>query len=181
MRFRLARTFFRNGLIYLGLLLLVGGIVSLLPACSKTDDHEQIASLIAKGASLAEAHDISGILDLTTKDVLSKPVALDRNGLRGLLWRTFKYYGPLKVFYPRPDIDIQDERNSASARFPFLIVKTAQAMPDLEKLRDDPDAWINAIAETADLYRLQLELSRQDGQWQVNLLVLEQFTGLGFE
>lgn len=150
-------------------------------ACSSSDDGEKIRSLIAKGAALAEAHDITGILELASKDVRAMPMDLDRRGIKGVLWRTFNYYGPLKVLYPRPGIELKDDVNEASATFPFLIVKKEQRIPGLEKLRDDPMAWLEAIGETADLYRIRLQLTQQDGNWLVAQAFLERFTGTGFE
>ena len=149
-------------------------------ACNNKDDVEQIRSIIKSAAALAESHDISGLLDLTSEDVKAMPMNLGRNGIRGILWRAFKYYGQISVLYPRPKIEVQQDRDIASARFPFLIVKTEQPIPNLEKLRNDPKAWVDAIGETADLYRLQLELFRQDSLWRVSHVVLEHFTGFGF-
>jgi hypothetical protein len=106
---------------------------------------------------------------------------LNRSGIKGVLWRTFNYYGPIKVLYPRPTIEVHDELDEASAEFPFLIVKKEQAIPSLEDLRDDPVAWVEKIGETADLYHLRLQLTRQDGDWLVDRAFLERFTGLGFE
>lgn len=162
----------------LGIVLVV---CSVLLACAGKDDTAAIRELIAKGKALAEAHDISGLLDLTTDDVRATPMDLDRRGIKGLLWRTFNYYGPMNIVYPRPDIEIQKNATDASASFPFLILKKERTLPGLEALRDDPKAWIDAIGENADLYRLQLQLKRQDRKWLVNRVGLERFTGLGFE
>ena len=97
--------------------------------CSSSDDGEKIRALIAKGAALAEAHDIAGILELAIGDVRAMPMELDRRGIKGVLWRTFNYYGPLKVLYPRPGIELKDDGNEGSATFPFLIVKKEQRIP----------------------------------------------------
>jgi hypothetical protein len=154
---------------------------SVLLACAGKDDTAAIRELIANGEALAEAHDISGLLDLTTDDVRAMPMDLDRRGIRGLLWRIFNYYGPMNIVYPRPDIEIQKNATDASASFPFLILKKERTLPGLEELRDDPKAWIEAIGETVDLYRFQLQLKRRDRKWLVNHVRLERFTGLGFE
>ena len=158
--------------------LLFGAIYS---ACTKENNFEQIRSMIERAAAMAEKHDIPGLLDLTSQDVTAMPLNLGRRGIRGVLWRAFNHYGPLTVLYPRPEIDVPENNGRASVRFPFLIVKTKQTMPGLSSLRDDPEAWIDAIGETADLYRLQLELTRQGNQWQVYQAVLERYTGLGFK
>jgi hypothetical protein len=154
---------------------------TLWAGCTSRDDAESIRTLIAKGAALAEAHDINGMLDLASADVRAMPMALDRRAVKGVLWRTFKYYGPLKVLYPRPFVDMVTNDNEASAQFPFLIVKKGQPLKNLDGLRDDPMAWIGAIGKSADLYRLRLQLIKQDGDWLVDRAVLERFTGVGFE
>lgn len=150
-------------------------------ACSRPADDEKIRTLIAKGAASAEAHDIAGILELATGDVRAMPMDLDRRGIKGILWRTFNYYGPLKILYPRPDVEIDEDGNAAAVRLPFLIVKKELDFPNLESLRDDPMAWIEAVGETADLYRIRLSFTRQDGAWLVHQAILERFTGVGFE
>ena len=149
-------------------------------ACSKTDDSEKIRAVIARGAALAEAHDIAGILDLATGDVRAAPMDLDRRGIKGVLWRTFTYYGPLDVLYPRPAVEVEADGHTAMARFPFLIVKKGHPVPNLKRFRDDPLEWIEALGETADLYRLRLLFAKQDGAWRVKHASLERFTGTGF-
>ena len=150
-------------------------------ACSEKDEARAIRDLIDTGKSLAEAHDISGLIELTTEDVRAMPMDLDRKHIRGILWRTFKYYGPIKILYPRPKIEFSDPDDQASARFPFLIVKKEQTIPGLDQLRDDPAAWLDAIGENADLYRLSLDVIKENGNWRVRRTVLERFTGNGFD
>lgn len=112
-------------------------------ACTKKDDSVQIRELIATGAVLAQDHNIGGLLDLTTEDVRAMPMDLGRNGIKGVLWRAFNYYGPLKILYPRVFVEIQEGGNVAQAQTPFLIVKKEQTFPGLDKLRDDPVAWLD--------------------------------------
>lgn len=52
--------------------------------CSSSDDGEKIRTLIAKGAALAEAHDIGGMLELASNDVRAMPMDLDRRGITNL-------------------------------------------------------------------------------------------------
>jgi hypothetical protein len=156
-------------------------ISSFLAACTHHDDEIQIRALIDAGAALAEAHNISGMLELVSEDVRAMPMNLDRQAIKAVLWRTFRYYGPLSILYPHPSVEIMDEANEASAQLPFLIVKKAQTIPNLQRLRDNPMAWIEAIGETADLYRLRLVLVKQDENWLVARAFLERFTGRGFE
>ncbi|WP_319522850.1 hypothetical protein [uncultured Desulfosarcina sp.] len=150
-------------------------------SCTRGDDAEKIRAQIARGAELAEAHDIGGLLKMASKEVVAMPMNLDRNGIRAVLWRTFRYYGPLAVFYPRPEIEISEKADEASARFPFLIVRKEHDMPGLDTLRNDPVAWIEAVGDKADLYSLQLEWIRKNGEWIVDRAFLERFTGRGFE
>ena len=150
-------------------------------ACSRQDDAEIIRARIADGAKLAEAHDIKGLLALTTAEVRAEPTDLDRRGIRAALWRTFAYYGPLKLLYPRPEIDVDKDAGRASSRFPFLIVKKEQVFPDLDALRDNPAAWLDAIGAAADLYRFSLTWALVHGTWQVSHVRLERFTGMRFD
>lgn len=106
---------------------------------------------------------------------------LDQRGIKGVLWRTFNYYGLLKILYPRPKIEFNDAGDQASARFPFLIVKKEQMIPGLDQLRDDPLAWLEAIGENVDLYHLSLQLIKQGGRWRVRQTAIERFTGKGFD
>lgn len=150
-------------------------------SCSDGDDSEAIRRLIETGAGLAEEHDIGGILDLATRDLVARPGELNRTAVKGVLWRAFGYYGRLKVLYPRPEVEIKEDPARAVARFPFLIVKKDQGFPGLEKLTDDPLAWVREVGQSADLYRLELQLIKQDGEWRVNLAHLERFSGAGFQ
>ncbi|BBO76889.1 hypothetical protein DSCW_43060 [Desulfosarcina widdelii] len=154
---------------------------TLCTACSRGDDADKILAQIARGAERAEAHDIGGLLKLASEGVVAMPMNLDRNGIRPVLWRTFKYYGPLAVFYPRPEIEIIAAAGEASTRFPFLIVRKDHEIPGLDTLRDDPMAWLEAVGDKADLYNLQLEWIQKDDEWVVDRAFLERFSGRGFE
>ena len=150
-------------------------------SCAGTDDEEAVRLLVAKGAELAEAHDIGGIMELATRDLVAMPAELDRRAVKGVLWSAFNHYGALKVLYPRPEVEIAPGAEQASARFPFMIVKKEQSYPGLQDLVDDPVAWLEEAGENADIYRMTLQLNKQDGEWVVNLARLERFTGMGFE
>ena len=152
-----------------------------LAACAGRDDDKTIRSLIDKGAALAETHDVAGLLTLASAEVRAMPMNLDRSGIKAVLWRTFKYFGPITILYPRPTVEIDAAGQDATARFPFLIVKKEHPFKDLEGFRNDPVAWVDAIGETAYLYRLRLQLTRQDGDWLVEQAFLERFSGLGFD
>jgi len=149
-------------------------------SCAERDDVRAIRTLIKQGAVLAEKHDIGGTLELASKDLQALPGALDRRQVRGVLWRAFKYYGALKVIYPRPAVDVEKDSAHALARFPFLIVKKEHSLPKLEALYNDPQGWLDEVGENADLYRLKLDLVKNGGGWLVKEVHLERFTGFGF-
>jgi len=150
-------------------------------SCSDTDDTAAIRRLIAKGADLAEAHDIGGIMDLATRDMRAMPGDLNRRAVKGVLWNAFNHYGPLKVLYPRAEVEVAQGATRASARFPFVIVRKEQTIPGLEALADDPLAWLKTVGDNADVYRLTLQFAKQRGGWAVDRACLERFSGIGFE
>jgi hypothetical protein len=160
--------------------LVFGVAVLCMASCAERDDVRAIRTLIKEGAVLAEKHDIGGILALASEDLQALPGELDRQQVRGVLWRAFKYYGALKVIYPRPAVDVEKDNDHALARFPFLIVKREHSLPKLEALYNDPQGWLDEVGENADLYRLKLALIKKGGGWLVREVHLEQFTGLGF-
>ena len=160
-------------------LLVLGGILWL--GCSQSDDAAAVHALIDEADRLAEAHDVQGILDLATEDLKVMPGDLDRRRAKGVLWRAFKYYGTFRILHPRASVEVEPERGRASARLPFLIVRQEQDYPRLERLPEDPLAWIEKVGEFADLYRLRMELIKRDGEWLVNLATFERFTGYGFD
>jgi len=59
-------------------------------------------------------------------------------------------------------------------------VKKERSLPKLEALYNDPQGWLDEVGENADLYRLKLDLIKNGGDWLVNEVHLERFTGLGF-
>jgi hypothetical protein len=160
------------------LVLVIGAVCS---ACTRDRDDERIRQRIAEGAGLAEAHEIGDLLELTTEQIRAMPMRLDRRGIKGFLWQTFRHYGTFALLYPRPTIEIAEDAREATTEFPFLIVKKALDIPGLDALRDDPMAWVDAVDDQADLYRLRLQWIKQDGDWLVDLAFLERFSGAGFE
>ncbi len=160
--------------------LLFGVAVFCVASCAERDDVRAIRTLIKEGAVLAEKHDIGGILALASEDLQALPGELDRQQVKGVLWRAFKYYGALKVIYPRPAVNVEKDSDHALARFPFLIVKREHSFPKLEALYNDPQGWLDEVGENADLYRFKLDLIKEGGGWLVKEVRLEQFTGLGF-
>jgi hypothetical protein len=151
-------------------------------SCPKpTGDEEAILKMIEEGARLAEEHDVKGLMKLTTSDFSVQPGGLDETETKRILLWAFMRYGQFKVLHPRSEIDLDTQvANEARVRVPFLIVKKDQSLPNVKDLYQDPKGWLQEVGEHADLYRLELELSKQDGDWLVRGAHLEGFTGLGF-
>jgi hypothetical protein len=149
-------------------------------SCAEKDDAAAIRALIKKGAQLAEDHDVSGILELTTEDVMALPGRHDRREIKHIIWSAFMHYGKLKVLYPEPSVDLSDTENRASCRIYLLIVKKEQAFPGLKALYNDPKSWLEEVGENADLYQVDLQLAKKDGAWLVRKAHLEGFKGMGF-
>ncbi|UCG21363.1 MAG: hypothetical protein JSU80_01870 [Deltaproteobacteria bacterium] len=168
----------KNFLLRLALL----GLIFLLssPSCSKEDEAEKIRSLIKEGAELAEKHDISGLIKFTTEDFSAQPGNQGSREVRRILWFAFNYYGNFRIMYPEPSVDLGPEGRDGSARVYFLIVKKEQSAPKVKDLYKDPKGWIQEVGESADLYRLSLELLKENGDWLVKRALLEPFRGTGF-
>jgi hypothetical protein len=155
-------------------------VLLLVVSCSSKDDAGAITEVVKKGVSLAEAHDIAGMFKLTTEDFIALPGKLDRRETRRILFMAFHHYGEFKVLYPRPGVEVRPDRLTASAVFPFLIVKKETSLPGLKDLYENPKSWLETVGENADLYRLKLELIRDGGDWLVSQALLERFTGASF-
>ncbi len=157
-------------------IILAGAIFFLLAAaCSQKDDTAAIRALIQKGAQLAEDHDISGMMELTTEDVVALPGSHGRLEIKRLIWSALKHYGNIRILYPKPTVDLSDEDNRASCSIYMLIVKKDRAVPDLKDLYDDPKRWIETVGENADLYQLKLEMLKTNGRWLVRRAHLKAF------
>jgi hypothetical protein len=151
-----------------------------LGSCSSKDEETAVRELVKKGATLAEEQDIKGLMNLTTEDLLVLPGDLGRPETRRILFLAFRHYQDFKVLYPRPSVELKQDKRSATALFPFLIVKKDMTLPQLKELYEDPQRWMEAVGEKADLYRLKLEWVKQDGHWLVKQARLERFTGTSF-
>jgi hypothetical protein len=151
-----------------------------LESCSSKDEETAIRELVKKGATLGEEQDIKGLMNLTTEDFLALPGDLGRQETRRILFVAFRHYQDFKIFYPRPNVELKPDKGSASAVFPFLIVKKETTLPKLKELYEDPQRWLETVGENADLYRLKLEWVKQNGDWLVRQARLERFTGRSF-
>ena len=152
----------------------------LASACSQEDDAAAIRKLVQKGAALAEAHDISGLMELTTEDIVGQPGGYDRLAIKRIVWLALKHYGQIKILYPKPSVTRLAEDNRASCGIYLLIVKKERVIPELKDLYDDPRGWIETVGDNADLYQLNLETIKTDGRWRVRKARLETFKGTGF-
>jgi len=162
--------------------LAVLGVIILFfsPSCSKEDQAEKIRSLIKKGAELAEKHDLSGLLKFTTEDFIAQPGKHGSREVKRILWFAFNRYGNFRIVYPEPSVDLGPEGRAGSARVYFLIVKREQSVPKVKDLYKDPKGWLEEVGESADLYRLSLDLLKKNGDWLVKGALLEPFRGTGF-
>ena len=149
-------------------------------SCSKEDQAEKIRSLIKKGAELAEKHDLSGLLKFTTEDFIAQPGKHGSREVKRILWFAFNHYGNFRIIYPEPNVDLGPEGRDGSARVSFLIVKREQSVPKVKDLYKDPKGWLEEVGESADLYRLSLDLLKKNGDWLVKGALLEPFRGSGF-
>lgn len=149
-------------------------------ACAQKDDVAAIRALIQKGAALAEAHDISGMMALATDDIVAQPGTRNRLEIKRIIWSALMHYGKVRILYPKPSVDLYNEDNQASCGMYVLIVKKDRVVPDLKDLYDDPKNWLETVGENADLYQLKLELVKTDGRWRVRKAYLEAFKGMGF-
>ncbi len=104
---------------------------------------------------------------------------MDRRETGKILWWAFRHYGDFKILYPEPSIDL-GSNDTASARIYFVIVKKERSYPELKKLYKDPKAWLEAVGENADLYRLTIGFAKKNTDWVVKSALLEPFKGLGF-
>jgi hypothetical protein len=163
-----------------GIKVLLTILMILIFSCSREDDAVLVHSLIEKGAALAEAHDVKGILSLTSDNFYAQPGRRNRQETGAILRMAFKHYGSLKVLYPRPSITVEQTTQTASGSIYFMIIKKERAYPDLKALYEDPMAWLAKAGENADLYRLNLGLKKYRGEWLVESAHLEPFKGLRF-
>ncbi|MEJ2221991.1 MAG: hypothetical protein P8X80_14390 [Desulfobacterales bacterium] len=152
----------------------------LAAACSEKDDAQVIRGLIKEAAAMAEDHNVSGIMELTTEDVVALPGRHNRLEIKRLIFAALMHYGKLKILYPKPSVDLSTTDNSATCMIYLLIVKKDRAIPDVKDLYNDPRRWLETVGENADLFQIKLQLLKKSGKWLVKQAHLEGFKGLGF-
>lgn len=149
-------------------------------SCSSKNDTDLVREVIDEGVALAEAHQIGDLLRLTTKEFIALPGRHNQPSTKRVLFAAFRHYGEFKINYPRPSVEIQSNRQQATATVYFLIVSKSRQLPGLKALYNDPRQWLEAAAEKADLYQLKLAFAKQGGDWRVSKATLEGFKGVGF-
>jgi hypothetical protein len=154
--------------------------IFLAASCSEKDDVQAIRTLIKDAAEMAEDHNLNGIMELTTEDVVGLPGHHNRLEIKRFIFSAFMHYGKLKVLYPKPSVDLSAKDNSATCMIYLLIVKKDRAIPDVKDLYNEPRRWLETVGENADLYQVKLQLLKKGATWRVHQARLEGFKGLGF-
>jgi len=149
-------------------------------SCIHKDETEVIHRLIKKGAKLAEAHNVGGLMELTSEGFSAMPGNRDRAEVRSILFMAFRHYRDFRILYPQPGVDLEESGEAASVRIYFLIVRKDRSYPELKDLYGDPGDWLEEVGDNADLYRLELEMIRKGGDWLTKGARLEPFKGYGF-
>jgi hypothetical protein len=162
------------------LFLMAGIFIFACSTCAPKDDEKALQELVEKAARLAEKHNISGVMGLTTQDFKAKPGNVDQRESKRILFITFRHYGNLKVLHPRPSVKIESGEDRALVSFPFLMVKKDHPLPDLKDLYDNPRGWVEKMSEKADLYHFRLKAVKVKGEWLVKEAYLEKITGRDF-
>ena len=155
-------------------------LITFSAACSKKDPSVAIGKLIKKGTELAEQHKSRDLMKLTTENFSAHSGAYDKNHVRGILFAAFKHYGRFKVLYPSPSVDISEDGNTAQAVIYVTIFSQDKPIPGLKDLYNDPEKWLEAASEKADLYQLELDLIIEDKDWKVRTAEIEGYKGWGF-
>jgi hypothetical protein len=143
-------------------------LLTALPGCSgcdEPDDEQQIRALIAEAVAAAERNDLGGLMELATDDFAVEPGGESRQEVKGVLLMAFRRYGRFTVAHPAPSVAVAEDRTSATAELPFLVVREGEAAPDLGGLVDDPERWFEGVAEMGDTFYLKLRLEKTDDGW----------------
>lgn len=144
-------------------------------SCSQRDDAQVVRDIIAQCALLAEQKNIGGLLDFASEEFQAQPGRYDARSVKGILFAAFQRYGRFEIHYPRPVVKISPDGNEAEAILFFLIVSQDRAIPGLKELYEDPQGWLEAVGEKADLYQLELQWVKVDGKWLVRRAYLAKF------
>jgi len=155
-----------------------------MASCTPKDDALAIRDLVEKGARLAEAHEIGDLMDLTTEDFIASPGRHDVRGTKSILFMAFRHYGRFKIHFPRPSVALNKQSNEAEAVIYFAIVRDDQPLPGLKEFYDNPERWIQKAGELADLYKLELQITKPQKKWLIksaDLVVLDMVRPSGMD
>ena len=152
----------------------------LIAACGEKDDAGAVRDLIKQGAELAQKHAVGDLMELTTEDFSASPGTRDAGEVKKILFLAFRHYDAFEIHYPRPSVTFGRGEGRAGTVLYFVIVRQDQPFPELKELYQDPERWIEAAREKADLYRLQLDLRKAGDDWKIQKAHLEGFKGHGF-
>ena len=156
------------------------GLGLLVFACTGKDDAATVRQLIEKSVRSAEEKHIGDLMDLADENFVAMPGHYDAGTVRTILFSAFRHYGKFKIYYPEPTVEILSDGGSAAVTLYFVIVRQNQVIPGLKEFYDDPRRWLERVGEKADLYQLELRLSKKDERWKVQWAQLEGFKGAGF-
>lgn len=153
-------------------------LLGLGAGCSKTDDSLAIQRLIEEGVILAEAHDLSGLMDLTSDAFIAEPGSYPWKEAKRFLFVGMKRYGNFRILHPQASIAMDKDKLHARATLHFLIVRKEQTVPGLKDLYNDPLGWLQVVDRNADLFTLSLSLRLEGRDWLVHRAKLTRFAGV---
>jgi hypothetical protein len=149
--------------------------VVFLASCSQKDNAQVVRDIIGQCARLAEQKQVGGLLDFASEEFQAQPGRYNKRSVKGILFAAFQRYGRFEIHYPRPVVKISPDGNEAEAAIFFLIVSKDRKIPGLKELYEDPQSWLEAVGEKADLYQLELQWVEVDGKWLVRRAYLHRF------
>ena len=160
----------------------VGGaalvLLLVLTACSGKDDARRIREAIRKCAEAAQRKHINEMLEAASQDFIAYPGGYNVRSVKGVLFALLRPYGAFKIHYPLPTVRIAPDGKEAAATVYFVMVRRDRSIPGLKTLYEDPQGWLEAVGEKAELYQLALDWVQKDGNWLVRRAYLERFRGI---
>lgn len=142
--------------------------LTILLGCKEKDDEKLILALINDAAQLAMDHETGKLMDLTTDTFTADPGSRDAESVRSVLTYAFMRYGKFTIIYPQPRVEVAPNRETATAKVPFVIVREGGPIPDLLDLVGDPEKWLEEAGKGADPYHLDIWFWKEGGEWKVD-------------
>ncbi len=155
-----------------------------LAACKGPPAEEQVRRLVEQAVAAGEAGRVGELLELTTPTFQALPMKADRERARQALQWALRAYRGHQILYPRPAVSVAPGEREATARFSFVFVRGAEAAAGQDppgRGEADEEAFLVALVERTNLFRVELRLLRGEDGWRVENAFLERWTGLGFE